>query len=80
VYSPHSNMIVMCCISAFSLLIFPFIPPNVQPLHCTLVKLDGMYLTRPKVSHQNSLKHCFTLHAPEQSNHRKWVVTQVFIV
>jgi hypothetical protein len=41
------------------------------PLHCTLVKLDGMYLTRPKVSHQNSLKHCFTLHAPEQSNHRK---------
>ena len=44
-------------------------PFLLQPLNCTLVKLDGAYVTRPKTPH--GIKHCFILHAPEKSNHRE---------
>jgi hypothetical protein len=39
------------------------------PLNCTLVKLDGAYVTRPKAP-PHGMKHCFILHTPEKSNHR----------
>ena len=66
----HQGVVNIICNLAFSISSnsSKFLSP--QPLHCRLVKLDGMYLTRPKIP-PHGAKHCFTLHAPEKSNHRR---------
>jgi hypothetical protein len=61
VYARGVSIIVGYCVIVLS---------SAQPLHCTLVKLDRLYLTRPRAFYHGT-KHCFTLHAPEPSNYRE---------